>query len=450
VESQPEVRYARSGAARIAYQVLGDGPIDLMYLPPWGNLVWNWEWPPYAKFLRRLASFSRLIVMDRRGFGCSSGTPPAPSLEVEVDDLLAVVEDAQGGAPPAVFSADGGFSSLLAAAGHPERVSALVLYEPASAGTRSEEQPWLMSADEWDGYINMFERVSSAWDRVQQYVRNLEPSVRSDPGYLEWAVRMFPLNCTPGTWVTYHKRERETDLTSVLPSIRLPTMVLFRPSQLSRPQLVGGSARFVAERIPGAKLVELPGEDANPWVGESDAVIDAVEEFLVGARAAREPTRALATVLFTDIVDSTRIAASLGDTRWKDLLAGHHERVRAAIAMHRGREVDTAGDAFLAAFDGPARAVECALEVCRTVRDLDIQVRTGCHTGEVERTPEGIRGIAVHIGARVAALAGPNEVLVSQTVKDLTAGSGLLFEEAGGHELKGVPGRWNLYRVLES
>jgi class 3 adenylate cyclase len=295
----------------------------------------------------------------------------------------------------------------------------------------------------------MFDRVSNVKERVEQYVRGLEPSVRADRGYFEWAARMFPLNCTPQTWVTYLRLRRDTDLTSILPFLQAPTLILSRPGRVS----VGGvtdagrSSRFVAGQIPGSKLVELPGEDANPWVGESDAVVDAIEEFLIGAPAMREPTRALTTVLFTDIVDSTKTAASMGDAHWRELVAAHHERARAAFATHRGREIDAAGDGFLATFDGPARAVECALEICRTVRDLDLEVRTGCHTGEVERTPDGVRGIAVHIGARVAALAGPGEVLVSQTVRDLTAGSGLVFDDAGEHELKGVPERWKLYRV---
>jgi class 3 adenylate cyclase len=447
MEPQPEVRYARSGDARIAYQVLGEGSIDLVYLPPWGNLVWNWEWPPYARFLRRLASFSRLIVMDRRGFGCSAGTGLAPSLEVEVDDLFAVIEEAQG-PPPAIFGADGGFVPLLAAATHPERVAALVLFHGQAAGTRSEEQPWLLSADEWDGYIGMHGRVASTRERVQQYVRVLEPSLRDDPGYLEWALRMFPLNCTPETWVAYWSRYRATDVTTALPSIRVPTLVVVRPRvQASNAEMVR-SSRFLAERIPNAKLVELPGEDMNPWVGEADPVADAIESFLIGAPTAQEPTRALATVLFTDIVDSTRKAASIGDARWKQVLAAHHERGRAAIAAHRGREIETTGDGFLATFDGPARAVACATEICAAVRDLDLEVRAGCHTGEVERSPAGIHGIAVHIGARVAALAGPGEVLVSQTVRDLTAGSGIVFADAGEHELKGVPDRWALYRVV--
>ena len=448
MQAQPEVRYARNGDAEIAYQVVGDGPVDLVYLPPWGNLVWNWEWPPYAQFLRRLASFSRLIVIDRRGFGCSSGTGPAPSLEDEVDDLFAVIEDAQG-PQPTIFAADTSFSTLLAAATHPDRLSRLILFNGQAAGTMTEDQPWLSSADMWDHRLKVFERVTRVRERVEQYVRLLEPSVHDDPGYFDWALRMFPLNCTPKTWVTYMQRERATDLTAALPSIQLPTLLLYRPERLVRASETRAGSRFLAERIANTKLVECPGEDSAPWVGDSDAIADAIEDYLVGAPTAREPTRALATVLFTDIVDSTRMAASLGDARWRDLLAGHHERARAAIAAHRGREIDSTGDSFLATFDGPARAVQCAMEICRTVRDLEIEVRTGCHTGEVERTPEGIRGIAVHIGARVSALAGPGEVLVSQTVRDLTAGSGLRFEDAGEHELKGVPDLWTLYRVLD-
>jgi class 3 adenylate cyclase len=446
VAGLPEVRYARSAGAAIAHQVFGDGPADLVYLPPWGNLVWNWQWPPYAEFLRRLASFGRVIVTDRRGFGCSSGTGVSDSFEVDVDDLFAVIEDAQG-PPPALFGA-GDFTPILAAATHPERVSALVLFHPDLPGTRSDEHPWLQSEDEWDGTIKMFGRISNTRERVEQYVRRLEPSLRDDPRYVEWALGMFPLNCSPDTWIGYLERMRATEAASVLPLIRVPTLVLVRPEVEAHNAEVIGNAKYIADQIPDAQLVELPGADLNAWVGDSGAVLDAVEAFLVSAPRAPEQARALATILFTDIVQSTKMAAAVGDTRWKVILAAHHERARAVIATHRGREVDAAGDGFLATFDGPARAVACAIDICRSVRDLELEVRAGCHTGEVERMPDGISGIAVHIGARIAARAGGGEVLVSQTVKDLTAGSGLRFEDTGEHELKGVPERWRVYRVL--
>jgi class 3 adenylate cyclase len=442
----PEVRYARSDGAAIAYQVFGDGPADLVYLPPWGNVVWNWQWPPYAEFLRRLSSFGRVIASDRRGIGCSSGIGIADSFEVDVDDLFAVIEDAQG-PPPALFGA-GEFTPILAAATHPERVSALVLFHPDLPGTKSDEHPWLQSEDEWDGTIKMFGRIANTRERVEQYVRRLEPSLRDDPGYVEWALGMFPLHCTPETWVRYLERARATEASAVLPLIRVPTLVLVRPEVEAHNAEIVGNAHYIADQIPGAQLVELPGSDLNAWVGDSDAVLDAVEAFVVSAPRAPEQQRALATVLFTDIVQSTKTAASVGDTRWKGMLGAHHERARAAIAAHRGREIDAAGDGFLATFDGPARAVACAIDICRSVSDLDLDVRAGCHTGEVERMPHGISGIAVHIGARIAALAVGGEVLVSQTVKDLTAGSGLRFAEAGEHELKGVPGRWRLYRAV--
>jgi|SRR5579862_4279089 len=446
MQPQPDVRYTRSGDAQIAYQVFGDGPIDLVYLPPWGNVVWNWEWPPYARFLQRLAVFSRLIVIDRRGFGCSSGSAPAPSLEEDVDDLLAVIEDAQGPAP-VVFAADGGFSAILAAATHPERVSGLVVYvgeRLPPAGTRTDELHWLSTPDRVASAIGQFARVSHPRERVEQYVRTLEPSLVGDRDYLDWAVRMFPLNCTPETWVSYRTRLRDTSVAPLLGSLRQPTLVLVRPAAREEGLT---AARYVAEKIPNATLVELPGVDTNPWAGEPDAVADAVGEFLGAAPTVREPTRMLATVLFTDIVDSTRLAATLGDARWRELVDVHHSRARATFAAHGGREIDAAGDGFLVTFDGPARAVACAVELSSVVEELGVQIRAGCHAGEIDRTPEGIRGIAVHIGARVAALAGPGEVLVSRTVRDLTAGSGLQFEDAGEHELKGVPERWQLYRV---
>ena len=446
MEPHPDIRYVRSGEAEIAYQVWGDGPVDLVYLPNWGNLVWNWQLPMYARFLRRLGSFARVITMDRRGMGCSDRMNPGetPSLEVLVDDLLAVVESAQGG-PPALFSNDEGFMSLLAAAAHPDRFSALILYGATASYAQTDDMPWAYSEDRWEAFLGQLRRTTSVREWTEQWMRRQYPSLKGDREAFEWFVDVSHLTSTQTAWVAEIAQMSKVDLRSILPTIRLPTLVLHRTKDPGEPV---ESGRYLAEHIAGARLVELPGEDGAPWVGESDAVLAELEEFLVGVRTPPEPTRALATVLFTDIVGSTERAAAIGDAAWRRLLEDHHEIVRAALAVHRGREVDTAGDGFLAVFDGPARAVRCAQEIAVRVRDLDLEIRAGLHSGEVELDASAVHGIAVHIGARVAALAAPSEVLVSSTVRDLTVGSGIVYEDRGEHELKGVPDRWRLFRVV--
>jgi class 3 adenylate cyclase len=442
-----DIEFAWSGDAGIAYQVVGNGPLDLLYLPAFmSNLDWHWEYAPHARFLERLASFSRLIVVDRRGWGCSDRVAPGsfPPLEVAADDLIAVL-DAVGSSQAAVFAGDeGGWVASIAAATHPERFSALVLYDVSATALRTEETPWNRSSEEYEA-AKAFWRESNTNRWTEAWVPDFMPSLAGDREAIEWLAKLGRGTIGPMGNEAEFALYMRTDIRAILPAVRVPTLVLYRPGAKD---VVPESNRLLASKIPDSRLVELPGADYLPWAGEPEALIGEVEEFLTGVRHIPESDRVLATVLFTDIVGSTQRSAELGDAGWKELLKRHHEHVRRQLAANRGVERDTAGDGFFATFDGPARAVRCALAIGYALRDLGLEIRAGVHTGEVELTDDGVQGIAVHIGARVAAIAGPSEVFVSSTVKDLVAGSGLVFEDAGEHELKGVPDRWHLYRVV--
>jgi class 3 adenylate cyclase len=444
----PEIRYARNGDVALAYQVFGEGPIDLVFLPAFiNNVEIAWESPQYARFLRRLSSFSRVIFMDRRGTGLSDRMSPAdlPPLEVLMDDL-SVVLDAVGSDHPALFGySDAGCLCAMFAATYPDRVGALALYAVAAAGVAKDDFPWQWATDEWDSY---FRELSSGWG-TRGYADNVvpwfQPSLADDERHRAWWARFMRQAASPNSVEAIERIWHQIDVRPILPTIRVPTLVLHRTDDQIE---VVEAGRDFAERIPGARFLELPGGDDAPWAGDQDRVLDEVEQFLTGKRHAPDVDRVLATVLFTDIVGSTEKAAALGDGRWGELLTLHHERVRTELDRFRGVEVNNAGDGFLATFDGPARAVRCAQGIAEAVRDLGIATRAGAHTGEIELDSNDVRGIAVHIGARIGALAGPSEVLVSSTLKDLVAGSGLTFEDAGEHELKGVPDRWRLYRVV--
>ena len=443
----PETHYAKTAdGTHIAYQVLGDGPVDLLFVPGFGsNLIWNWQLPSYAHFLRRLSSFCRLIVVDRRGSGLSDRLSPRdlPSLEILADDL-SVVLDVAGSERASLFGTqDGGFTCSLFAATRPQRVDRLILYTVDPGGDQPWEGAW--GRDLRDAYLA---RVAEGWGTrkfARWHLGPRAPSVANDPAVLDWYTAWMQLAASPSSAATLFRIYFDTNLQPTLTTIRVPTLVLHRVGDLIDPI---AESRYVVGLISDAKLVELPGDDHQWFAGDTDAIVDEVQEFLTGARQPRDLDRVLATVLFTDIVGSTETAAELGDARWKVLLAKHDDRARAETDRHRGRYVDSTGDGLFATFDGPARAVRCAQAIGASVRDLGIQIRAGVHTGEVELEGNAVRGIAVHVGARVAALAGPAEVLVSQTVKDLVAGSGLTFEDAGEHELKGVPDRWHLYRVM--
>lgn len=438
---KPRTEYARSGDLHIAYQVVGSGPRDIVYVPGWvSNVEMAWEEPSHSRFLNRLASFSRLIIFDKRGTGLSDRVPidKLPPLDERMDDLRAVME-AAGSERAAVFGfSEGGNLSTLFAASYPKRTAALVLFGTFAKRSRSPDYPWAPTVEERN---ELASQVARAWGRgmdLEQYV----PSKMSDPAFLERLSAYFRSAASPGAAVALLKMNTEIDIRHVLPAIHVPTLVMHRTGDRSANV---EEARWMADQIPDARFVELAGEDHMPWVGDQDSILDEIQEFLTGDRPAREPDRVLATVLVTDIVGSTRQAAQLGDRAWSELLSQHHAIVRKELGRSRGREIDTAGDGFLATFDGPARAVNCACRIRDAMRGLGLEIRAGLHTGEIELAGGKIRGIAVHTGARIASAARPGEVLVSSTVKDLVSGSGISFEDRGSHELKDVPRPWQLF-----
>jgi class 3 adenylate cyclase len=438
-----ETRYARSGEVSIAYQVVGDGPFDLVYVPGFvSNIELMWEEPGLARFLERLASFSRLILFDKRGTGLSDPVPNdgLPTLEERMDDVRAVM-DAVGSKRAALLGhSEGGNMCVLFSATHPERTTALLLVGSYAKRIRSEDYPWAPTVEERAREI---EETEATWGSPEAF-RALAPSKEKDPDFQRWIGRYLRQSASPKAAAALLRMNTQIDVRNVLPTIGVPTLLLYRTHDAD---VHVDEGRYVAERIPGSTFVELPGADHLMWTGDADALLDEVEGFLTGVRRGPDPDRVLATVLFTDVVGSTETATRVGDRAWRSLLERHHQVVRRALARWRGREIDTAGDGFLATFDGPARAIRCAVAATEGIRDLGLQIRAGLHTGEVEIAGGDVRGIAVHIGSRVAGLAGPGEVLVSRTVADLVAGSGIVLAERGEHELKGVSGTWLVYAV---
>jgi class 3 adenylate cyclase len=438
-----ETRYARSGEVSIAYQVVGDGPFDLVYVPGFvSNIELMWEEPGLARFLERLASFSRLILFDKRGTGLSDPVPNdgLPTLEERMDDVRAVM-DAVGSKRAALLGhSEGGNMCVLFSATHPERTTALLLVGSYAKRIRSEDYPWAPTVEERAREI---EETEATWGSPEAF-RALAPSKENDPDFQRWIGRYLRQSASPKAAAALLRMNTQIDVREVLPTIGVPTLLLYRTHDAD---VHVDEGRYVAERIRGSTFVELPGADHLMWTGDADALLDEVEGFLTGVRRGPDPDRVLATVLFTDVVGSTETATRVGDRAWRSLLERHHQVVRRALARWRGREIDTAGDGFLATFDGPARAIRCAVAATEGIRDLGLQIRAGLHTGEVEIAGGDVRGIAVHIGSRVAGLAGPGEVLVSRTVADLVAGSGIVLAERGEHELKGVSGTWLVYAV---
>jgi pimeloyl-ACP methyl ester carboxylesterase len=440
--ARPETRYAKSGDLNIAYQVVGEGP-DLIYVPGWiSNLELMWDEPAHAHVLDRFASFSRLILFDKRGTGLSDPVPldRLPTLEERMDDVRAVLDAVQCEQAAVFGFSEGGLMSVVFAATYPERTTALALYGVFAKRIWSPDYPWAPKPDDRAREIEELERN---WGERMD-LDKLAPS--EDDAFKDRMATYFRRSASPGAAVALMRMNTQIDVRDVLPTIQAPTLVLHRKDDLDASVEEG---RWIAGRIPGAKFVELPGDAHTLWGGDTDSIVDEVEEFLTGARRGPEPDRVLATVLFTDIVGSTEKATELGDRRWRELLERHHDLVRRQLARYQGRELDTAGDGFFATFDGPARAIRAAQAIAGGVRQLGLEIRAGVHTGECERHEGKIAGIAVSAGARVAGAASASEVLVSQTVKDLVAGSGISFEDRGEHELKGV-GAWRLYSVVDA
>jgi class 3 adenylate cyclase len=432
--------YAQSpDGVNIAYQVHGGGPRDLVFVPGFvSHLELLWEEPSMARFLRRLASFSRLVVYDKRGQGLSDRPGRPPTLEESMDDLGAVM-DAAGCGRAAIFGvSEGGPMSMLFAATHPARLSSLVLYGTFARMLTSPDFPEGVPAEMFDAWE---EQVREEWGGAVG-VALWAPSELGNPELEQWWARLLRQGTSPSGALDLLNLYREIDVRGVLSAIDVPSVVIHRADDLLVPARQG---RYLAEQIPAARYVELEGEDHLYTVGDQDALLEEVEEFLVGSRRGHDAERALATILFTDIVGSTETAAKLGDRRWRDLLERHDATVRRQLAVHRGREVKTMGDGFLATFDGPARAIRCASAIRDGLEGIGIEVRAGVHTGEVETIDGDVGGIAVNIGARVGALAGAGEVLVSSTVRELVVGSGIEFAERGVHRLKGAPDEWRLF-----
>ena len=446
---RPETRYATTvDGVHIAYQVVGEGPFDLVYVPGWiSNVDIGWDLPLHGPFLRRLASMSRLILFDRRGSGVSDRPPRAESLALEygIDDIRAVM-DAAGSERAVLFGfEDGGILSAVFAGAHPDRTQALILFATWARYRQAPDYPWGWDDErmaEWDQHLR------TEWGTETFWRYNLEkvgPSVLDDQDFIQTWAWYSRLCASPDSITAIQRGQHEIDARAVLPSIQAPTLVMHREGDRTEPL---DQSRWIASEIPGAKFVVVPGIDHPPYLGDAEPVLAELERFVEALRE-EEATfdRALATVLFTDMVGSTERAVELGDRAWHELVERHHGVVRAMLARYRGREVDNAGDGFFATFDGPARAIRCAQAIAEAVHAIGLEIRAGLHVGEVQMTDGRVRGVAVNIGARVGTLAGPSEVLVSQTVKDLVAGSGLVFEDAGEHELKGIPDRWRVYRV---
>jgi len=433
----PEVRYARSGDMSIAYQVVGDGPPDIVFVPFLINLVWAWEQPLFVEFCQRLASFSRLILLDKRGTGLSDRPRDMGTLEARMDDIRAVMDDA-GSERAALLGAGspGGQLCAVFAATYPERVAALILHNSWPRVVTAPDFPYGRSLEEWHRRVREIRRRWGEREYQRREMRRYFPSHADDPEFEQWYVSHERLAASPGAAAWFMRMTIETDVREVLPTISVPTLAL------SHPRWADG-CRYMAERIPGAEMVELTAPDTSTY---ADArVPDEIERFLAEGRTDSAPERVLTTVLFTDIVESTQRAAELGDRRWRELLEAHNVTVRAQLARFGGREMRSTGDGFFATFDGPARAIACAQGSLDGVGALGLDLRVGVHTGEVEIVADRIEGLAVHIGARIAAEARPCEVLVSSVVRDLAAGSGINFEDRGVRQLKGVPGEWRLF-----
>ena len=443
----PDVSYARSGDVAIAYQVIGDGAIDIVFVRGiTGDLLSTWEQPLLVRHVEGLAEMGRLIMLDKRGTGLSDRVREVPSIETAMDDIRAVM-DAVGSKSAVLW---GGASSTgtnaLFAATYPDRCRGLVLFDPTVKGTRTDDYPWARTTEAWRQRLT---EIRAGWgDRayLEGLAREWAPGVASDAAFLDWFVWHMRRSLSPGAALTAFRTEMELDVSDILAAVRVPTLILPRPTN-------PGPAHYAAERIRGAQVVDLPSfEGVYTWADDDahEATMAETARFVARLAEGTHRERVLATVLFTDIVGSTELAARLGDTAWRELLERHHAIGRRELARFRGRELDTAGDGFFASFDGPARAVQAAAALRDPLRAIGLEIRAGLHTGEFEASDGKVVGIAVSIGARISSLAGPGEVLVSSTVKDLVAGSGMRFEDRGERQLKGIPDPWHLFALVTS
>ena len=433
----PTTRYAKSGDVHVAYQVFGNGPVDLVLVPGFVSHIDNyWTHPSVASWLERLGSFARVVMFDKRGTGLSGRVGSLPSMDERMDDLRAVM-DAVNLDKAAVFGiSEGGSLAALFAAHHPDRCDALIVY-----GSFAKFTSWFATEEDLE---DLFSYIDTGWGTGES-LPLFAPTSKGDVAFQQWWGRFERLGADPGAAIALMRMNREIDITDVLSSIHIPTLVLHRNGDTTIDFEAGV---HLAEGIPNAHLVDLPGRDHLPWVGDNPlGILDEIEHFLTGTMSEPEPDRVLATVLFTDIVDSTALASSMGDDRWRNLLHAHDDAVRSEIARFRGTEVKSLGDGVLATFDAPGRAIRCALSIAEAVQPLGLTVRAGLHTGEIHLVNGDIEGISVHIASRISNLAEGNEVIVSRTVKDLIAGSGNSLEAYGTHSLKGVPDEWQVYKA---
>ena len=436
----PDVQYARSGDVNIAYHMVGAGGLDLVFAPGYvSHLTHALEHPVVAGFFERLESLGRLIRFDRRGIGLSDRPRDVATLEARMDDIRAVMDAAGSRRAALIATGEAGAMATLFAATYPERVAAMVLWSPFARGTAAADYPIGEPEAEWQRQMDEMEQGWGTRPFLKKQFAESWPELSDDKATFEWFCETMRCAASPGAALTIHRMAMEVDVRDVLPAIRVPVLILHRATTRT-------DAEFMTERIAGARRVEIPGR-GSIFVDGVEQTLSEIELFLPTATGKAEPETMLSTVLFTDIVGSTERAAELGDRRWRETLESHDAMIRRCLDLYRGRELDTAGDGFFASFDGPVRAIRCALAINDMVGELDLEVRAGLHTGVCEIRGDKIAGLAVNVGARVAALATQREVLVSSTVKDLVAGSGIEFEDRGEHELKGVPGSWRLYAV---
>jgi class 3 adenylate cyclase len=439
----PETLYVRNGDVHVAYQILGDGPIDLVFASEWWfHLDVQWEDPHLSRFLRRLSSFSRLVLFDRRGFGLSDSLPSsrAPTLEETMADMVTVMDAAHIDQACVLAVGDGAPVSVLLAATHPDRVNALAILNGFARLSFAPDYPQGMSKRAQDA---VFREIRERWG-VPHPVPFIAPSITAGRDFQEFFARAARQSISRGAAISLTTLNFQMDVRNILPSVSVPTLVFHREGDR---YVVAANGRYLADHIPSARYVELAGEDHLWWLGETEPFLKEVEQFFTGELTAAEANRVLATVLFTDIVESTPTAAKIGDRRWLEILDSHNHYVRRQLDRYGGREIQTTGDGFVALFEAPGRAVRCAEAIVAGGPSLGLALRAGLHTGEVERRGDDVGGIGVHIGQRVSAAAGGGEVFVSSTVKDLVVGSGIEFSDRGLHDLKGVPGQWHLFKV---